>query len=100
MENLDSNIQNNINSIIYQRFSNGVMELDTDKLIELIRKNFRLEVDYETLNSILTKNPHVDSISDKKVILKQETGKDVDDTSELIIDFDSEIIEIYDGYRE
>ena len=83
MENLDSNIQNNINSIIYQRYSNGIMELDTDKLIELIRKNFRLEVDYETLNSILTKNPHVDSISDKKIILKQDTGEDVDDTSEI-----------------
>lgn len=83
MENLDNEIQNNINSLIYQRFSNGIMELDTDKLIDLIRRNYRLEVDYETLNSILSKNPHVDSISDKKIILKQETGENVDDTSEI-----------------
>ena len=83
MENLDNEIQNNINSLIYQRYSNGIMELDTDKLIELIRRNFRLEVDYETLNSILSKNPHVDSISDKKIILKQDTGENVDDTSEI-----------------
>lgn len=83
MENLDNEIQNNINSLIYQRYSNGIMELDTDKLIELIRRNFRLEVDYETLNSILSKNPHVDSISDKKIILKQDAGENVDDTSEI-----------------
>ena len=77
MENLDNKIIQNINGLIYAYRSNGVKELSMTKFLLLINKKFRIELDQEALNEILSNNNSISEIIDDKIIIgsKQEQSE-------------------------
>lgn len=88
---INTQILNNINSLIFQRYTVGVKELSTEKIINFIERRYRIRLDPETLNGLLSSNPHVDSVTDKKIILKAAESNDSDSNFDEESQVDKEV---------
>lgn len=86
MNGLNQQIQNNINSIIYQRYASGVEALSMDKLIKYISKKFKIDVDENTISDILSNNKNVQSIVDNKIVLGSKETEEKENVSDEIHD--------------
>ena len=90
MSGLDNNIQQNINSLIIGKFSNGITKLSVKKIKEFIKKTYNIDMDDNAIEELLSNNSVVQGINGDEISLG-ETNKeeqeaevldDVEDTAQ------------------
>lgn len=69
MDTIDSNIQQNINSLIIGKLSNGVDRLSIEKIKNYIKSTYNIDVDDDMIANILNKNPKVSHIDGDEIVL-------------------------------
>lgn len=79
-------IQNNLNSIIQQRFAENKFELSAKKLKDILTQKYGIVIDNNILTDILSNNPHVKDITDDKITLGTETEEEIEDLDSDIHD--------------
>lgn len=88
MDNLQTDIIDNVNSIIYQRYSEGIKALSSKKIIDYIKKKYSISLDDNSLGDLLKDNPHVSDIANGKINMTsdikndtQKVNNDIHDTA-------------------
>lgn len=86
MDTLNQQITNNINSIIYQKYSTGVTQLNIEKILAYIKNKFNIDADVNLLSDIVLNNKNVLSIDEKNIILGNKESQENMDVSDEIHD--------------
>lgn len=86
MANFEDRIIQNINSLIYLLRSHGVKALSTVNFLLLLNKKYRVELDEQDLEDVLSNNKAVTEIIDDKIIIDGQKQDEEDDTQDEIHD--------------
>ena len=69
MATFEDRIIQNINSLIYLLRSQGIKAISTIKFLFLLNKKYRIELDEQGLEDVLSDNSAVTEIIDDKIII-------------------------------
>lgn len=87
MSNIEDNVKQSIDGLIFALRSKNITELSATKLLLLINKKFRLQLDINALIDILSDNGSVSEVNDDKIILgPKEESSDSNETNDDIHD--------------
>ena len=83
MDNLNQNIIAYLSAIFNQARSKGIQKLDTYKVIEYINNTFRIQLDPDNIDELISKIDIVSDINDKEITI---AGKEKADEEQEAID--------------
>lgn len=83
MDNLNQNIIAYLSAIFNQARSKGIQKLDTYKVIEYINNTFRVQLDPDNIDELISKIDIVSDINDKEITI---AGKEKADEEQEAID--------------
>ena len=86
MANFEDRIIQNINNLIYLLRSQGIKAISTIKFLFLLNKKYRVELDEQGLEDVLSNNKAVTEIIDDKIIIDGKKQDEEDNTQNDIHD--------------
>ena len=86
MAAFEDRIIQNINSLIYLLRSQGIKAISTIKFLFLLNKKYRIELDEQGLEDVLSDNSAVTEIIDDKIIIDGKKQDEEDNTQNDIHD--------------